>query len=75
MHSWVPQRAILERADAFVTHVGMGASTPRKPPPTTSLNDLIGDPEVARRSAQLRTRAQAEGGTIRAADLIENMLV
>lgn len=24
VHSWVPQQAILERADAFVTHAGMG---------------------------------------------------
>jgi len=24
-HSWVPQRAILERADAFITHAGMGS--------------------------------------------------
>lgn len=24
VHQWVPQRAILERADAFVTHAGMG---------------------------------------------------
>ncbi|MFI1235305.1 macrolide family glycosyltransferase [Nocardia salmonicida] len=113
VHSWVPQRAILERADAFVTHAGMGgcgegllAGVPMIAVPQgaeqfmnadrlvelgvarridtaevtaqnlrSALNDLIGDPEVARRSAQLRTRAQAEGGTIRAADLIENMLV
>lgn len=25
VHSWVPQRAILEQADAFVTHAGMGS--------------------------------------------------
>ncbi|WP_063816048.1 macrolide family glycosyltransferase [Nocardia salmonicida] len=113
VHSWVPQRAILERADAFVTHAGMGgcgegllAGVPMIAVPQgaeqfmnadrlvelgvarridtaeatahnlrSALNDLIGDPEVARRSAQLRTRAHAEGGTIRAADLIENMLV
>ena len=24
VHSWVPQRAILEQADAFITHAGMG---------------------------------------------------
>ncbi|MFJ9950715.1 macrolide family glycosyltransferase [Kitasatospora sp. NPDC091207] len=24
VHSWVPQRAVLEQADAFVTHAGMG---------------------------------------------------
>ncbi|MFI1460251.1 macrolide family glycosyltransferase [Nocardia carnea] len=26
VHPWVPQRAILEQADAFVTHAGMGGS-------------------------------------------------
>ncbi|MEV1009244.1 macrolide family glycosyltransferase [Streptomyces sp. NPDC049881] len=35
---------------------------------------LTGDPEVARRSAELRAAARAEGGTARAADLIEAML-
>ncbi|MFI8993603.1 macrolide family glycosyltransferase [Streptomyces sp. NPDC053542] len=27
VHSWVPQLAILEQADAFVTHAGMGSSS------------------------------------------------
>ncbi|MFJ8044661.1 macrolide family glycosyltransferase [Kitasatospora sp. NPDC096147] len=27
LHSWVPQLAILEQADAFVTHAGMGGTT------------------------------------------------
>ncbi|MFD6277157.1 macrolide family glycosyltransferase [Streptomyces sp. NPDC060209] len=112
VHPWVPQRAILERADAFVTHAGMGGcgegllagvpmiavpqgaeqfmnadrlvelgvarriDTPQATADTlrAALNDLATDPEVARRSALLRTDAQAEGGTSRAADLIENML-
>ncbi|MFD9635297.1 nucleotide disphospho-sugar-binding domain-containing protein, partial [Streptomyces violascens] len=112
-HSWVPQRAILEQADAFVTHAGMGgcseglmAGVPMIAVPQgaeqpmnadrlvelgvarridtpdatadalrTALNDLVTDPEVARRSAQLRADARSEGGTRRAADLIENMLV
>lgn len=112
VHSWVPQRAILERADAFVTHAGMGgcgegllAGVPMIAVPQgaeqfmnadrlvelgvarridtpdataqnlrAALDNLVGDPEVARRSAQLRTEAIAEGGTTRAADLIENML-
>ncbi|MEU5949092.1 hypothetical protein ABZ793_26515 [Micromonospora sp. NPDC047465] len=39
-----------------------------------ALNDLVTDAQVARRSALLRVGAQAEGGTPRAADLIENML-
>ncbi|WP_189960715.1 macrolide family glycosyltransferase [Streptomyces violascens] len=113
VHSWVPQRAILEQADAFVTHAGMGgcseglmsgvpmiavpqgAEQPMNAdrlvelgvarridtPDATAealraaLDDLVTDPEVARRSAQLRADARSEGGTRRAADLIENMLV
>lgn len=112
VHSWVPQRAVLEQADAFVTHAGMGGcgegllagvpmiavpqaaeqfinadrlvelgvarriDTPEATAETlrAALNDLVTDTEVARRSAQLRADAQAEGGTPRAADLIENML-
>jgi MGT family glycosyltransferase len=112
VHSWVPQRAILEQADAFVTHVGMGgcgegllSGVPMIAVPQaadqfmnadrlvelgvarridtadataeslrTALRDLVTDAEVARRSAQLRTEAQAGGGTRRATDLIEEML-
>ncbi|MEV5769172.1 macrolide family glycosyltransferase [Micromonospora sp. NPDC052213] len=112
VHSWVPQRAILEQADAFVTHAGMGGcgegllagvpmiavpqavdqfmnadrlvelgvarriDTPEATAETlrAALNDLVTDAQVARRSALLRVGAQAEGGTPRAADLIENML-
>ncbi|MEV6028767.1 macrolide family glycosyltransferase [Streptomyces sp. NPDC052036] len=112
VHSWVPQRAILEQADAFVTHAGMGGcsegllsgvpmiavpqaadqfmnadrlvelgvarriDTPNATAETlrAALNDLVADAEVARRSALLRAGTRAEGGTHRAADLIENML-
>ncbi|WP_280425634.1 macrolide family glycosyltransferase [Nocardia carnea] len=112
VHSWVPQRAILEQTDAFVTHAGMGscaeglaAGVPMIAVPQgaeqavnadrlvelgvarridtaeatartlrTALSDLVADPEVSRRSARLRAQARAEGGTGRAADLIENML-
>lgn len=112
VHSWVPQRAILEQADAFVTHAGMGgcseglmAGVPMIAVPQgadqfmnadrlvelgvarridtpeataealrTALTDLVTDEEVARRSALLRADARAEGGTVRAADLIEKML-
>ncbi|MFE0879353.1 macrolide family glycosyltransferase [Streptomyces smyrnaeus] len=111
VHSWVPQRAILEQADAFVTHAGMGgcgeglaAGVPMIAVPQAAeqfmnadrlvelgvahridtadataetlraaLLDLVTDAEVARRSAQLRADARAEGGTSRAADLIEEM--
>ncbi|WP_026249212.1 macrolide family glycosyltransferase [Streptomyces sp. LaPpAH-108] len=112
VHSWVPQRAILEQADAFVTHAGMGgcgeglmAGVPMIAVPQgaeqfmnadrlvelgvarridtaeatgerlrAALLELVTDPEVARRSAKLRAEARAEGGTRRAADLIEAML-
>ncbi|MEU8702880.1 macrolide family glycosyltransferase [Streptomyces sp. NPDC048680] len=112
VHSWVPQLAILEQADAFVTHAGMGGSAeglftgvPMIAVPQgaeqfmnadrlvelgvarridtedataealrTALTELVDDPAVARRSAQLRAEARAEGGTARAADLVEELL-
>ncbi|ONH29859.1 macrolide family glycosyltransferase [Pseudofrankia asymbiotica] len=112
VHSWVPQLAILEHADAFVTHAGMGGSseglytgTPMIAVPQAvdqfanadrlvelgvarrldtadatpdalrdALTSLVADAEVARRAALLRAETRAEGGTIRAADLIEDML-
>lgn len=112
VHSWVPQLAILEQADAFVTHAGMGGSSeglytgvPMIAVPQgaeqfmnadrlvelgvarridtadatpealrTALRELTTDPEVARRSAELRSGAREEGGTARAADLIERTL-
>lgn len=112
VHAWVPQRAILEQADAFVTHAGMGGSSegllagvPMIAVPQavdqfmnadrlvelgvarrlssdvstadelrTALLELTTDPEVARRSAALQTEALAEGGTRRAADLVEAAL-
>ncbi|MFI7670174.1 macrolide family glycosyltransferase [Nocardia sp. NPDC049526] len=113
VHSWVPQRAILDQADAFVTHAGMGgcgegllAGVPMIAVPQAAeqfinadrlvelgvarridtaeatvemlrntLNELVTDAEVTRRSARLRADTQAEGGTERAADLIENIIV
>ncbi|WP_299538480.1 macrolide family glycosyltransferase [uncultured Streptomyces sp.] len=39
-----------------------------------ALTELVADPEVARRSARLRADALAEGGTLRAADLLEARL-
>ncbi|WLQ36830.1 glycosyltransferase [Streptomyces castrisilvae] len=39
-----------------------------------ALAALVSDPEVARRSARLRDEARAEGGTGRAADLVEELL-
>jgi MGT family glycosyltransferase len=112
VHSWVPQRAILGQADAFVTHAGMGgcaegllAGVPMIAVPQgaeqfmnadtlvelgvarrvdtadatavtlrTALTDLVADPERRARSEQLRAAARAEGGTIRAADLVDTVL-
>ncbi|MGW0478044.1 macrolide family glycosyltransferase [Nonomuraea sp. NPDC003214] len=111
VHSWVPQLAILEQADAFVTHAGMGGSseglftgvpmiavpqavdqfmnadrlvelgvarrldTAEATPEALreALTALTTDPAVARRSALLREETRAEGGTVRAADLLEAM--
>ncbi len=40
-----------------------------------ALDDLLADPEVARRSARLRAEALSEGGVPRAVRLIEETLV
>lgn len=112
VHSWVPQRAILEQADAFITHAGMGSSSeglwagvPMIAIPQgaeqfmnadrlvelgvarrvdtsdataetlrAALNEVVTSPERVDRSKQLQTATRAEGGTRRAADLIEDML-
>ncbi|MFF8639988.1 macrolide family glycosyltransferase [Streptomyces sp. NPDC015345] len=109
VRSWVPQLAILEQADAFVTHAGMGSSSeglytgvPMIAVPQgaeqpmnadrlvelgvarrldtedatgdalrSALLALVSDPEVAERCARLKAEVRAEGGTSRAADLIE----
>ncbi|ATL27679.1 macrolide family glycosyltransferase [Streptomyces formicae] len=109
VRSWVPQLAILEQADAFVTHAGMGSSSEglfcgvpmiavpqgaeqpmnadrlvelgvaRRLDTADATGDalraallaLTSDPEVALRSARLKAEARGEGGTTRAADLIE----
>ncbi|QKW19337.1 glycosyl transferase [Kitasatospora sp. NA04385] len=112
VHPWVPQRAVLAQADAFVTHAGMGGcgegllagvpmiavpqaaeqfmnadrlvelgvarridtadATPRAL--RAALDGLLADSRVAARSRELRARAQAEGGTARACELIEQQL-
>ncbi|MFG2261860.1 macrolide-inactivating glycosyltransferase [Streptomyces sp. NPDC048720] len=109
VHSWVPQLAILRKADLFVTHAGAGGSqeglatgTPmiavpqavdqfgnadvlqslgvaRRLPTEEATADrlreaalaLTGDPEVARRLKDIQAQMAEEGGTRRAADLIE----
>ncbi|GHH79594.1 macrolide-inactivating glycosyltransferase [Streptomyces sulfonofaciens] len=112
VHPWVPQRAILREADAFVTHAGAGGcqeglatGTPMVAVPQAvdqfgnadilqdlgvarhlpmaeatadalraAVLDLVGDPEVARRLGEIRAGMAEEGGTARAADLIEAVL-
>lgn len=109
VRSWVPQLAILQQADLFVTHAGAGGSqeglataTPmiavpqavdqfgnadmlqalgvaRRVPTEEATAEflretalsLVGDPEVARRLKDIQADMAQEGGTQRAADLIE----
>ncbi len=109
VHAWVPQLAVLKKADAFITHAGAGGSQeglatatpmvavpqavdqfgnadmlqglgvarhlPMEEATATTLREavlaLVGDPEVARRLGEIRDAMAAEGGTQRAADLIE----
>ncbi|MEU5400450.1 macrolide-inactivating glycosyltransferase [Streptomyces sp. NPDC005963] len=113
VHPWVPQLAVLRRADAFITHAGAGGSqeglataTPmvcvpqavdqfgnadmlvglgvaRRLDSTTAtaeqvrkaVLDLVDDPEVARRLAEIREAMAHEGGAGRAATLIESELL
>jgi len=113
VHSWVPQLAVLEQADAFLTHAGMGGSseglycgTPMIAAPQAAdqfdnadrlvtlgvarridsdtvtvaelraaLVDLVGDPDVRRRTAELRRELREQAGADRAADLIEAELI
>ncbi|GGU92241.1 macrolide-inactivating glycosyltransferase [Streptomyces filipinensis] len=110
---WGAPLPILEHADVWVTHTGVGSSgeglyagvpmiaVPNGPDQSLhadrlvelgvarridgahvtaatlrcALMELIGDPRVAARSAWLWSEVRAEGGTRRAADLIEDQLV
>ncbi|MFC4496389.1 macrolide-inactivating glycosyltransferase [Streptomyces ovatisporus] len=112
VHSWVPQLAVLEEADAFVTHAGAGGSqeglataTPMIAVPQAvdqfgnaemlvslgvarhvpkekataqalreALESLVNDPRVAGQCAKMQAAVAAEGGTRRAADLVEAAL-
>ncbi|MFI1307395.1 macrolide-inactivating glycosyltransferase [Streptomyces sioyaensis] len=109
VHHWVPQLAILRKADAFITHAGAGGSqeglataTPMVAVPQAvdqfgnadvlqelgvarhvpmdqadaatlraAVLALVDDPEVRRRLVSIQRDMAAEGGTRRAADLIE----
>ncbi|MBB4795865.1 MGT family glycosyltransferase [Streptomyces nodosus] len=81
--SGVPMIAVPQAAEQFINAdrlVELGVARRIDTPDATAealraaLLDLVTDPEVARRSARLRAEAQAEGGTARAADLVESML-
>lgn len=109
VRDWVPQLAVLKRADAFITHAGAGGSQeglatgtpmvavpqavdqfgnadmlqslgvarqlPMEEADAASLRAavlaLVDDPEVAARCERLSEQMAREGGTPRAADLIE----
>ncbi|GGV06321.1 macrolide-inactivating glycosyltransferase [Streptomyces spectabilis] len=113
VRSWVPQLAVLRKADAFITHAGAGGSqeglatgtpmvavpqavdqfgnadmlqalgvarhVPREEADARTLREavlaLVDDPEVARRLSEVRAGMAGEGGTKRAADLIEEEIV
>ncbi|MFF4700224.1 macrolide-inactivating glycosyltransferase [Streptomyces chattanoogensis] len=112
VHDWVPQLAILRKADAFITHAGAGGSqeglataTPMVAVPQAvdqfgnadtlqalgvarhvpvdqadaatlraTVLALVADPEVGRRLTAIQREMATEGGTRRAADLIEAAL-
>ncbi|MEU8685589.1 macrolide-inactivating glycosyltransferase [Streptomyces sp. NPDC048611] len=109
VRDWVPQLAILKKADAFITHAGAGGSqeglataTPMVAVPQAAdqfgnadvlqglgvarhvpmdqadaatlraaVLALVEDPDVAHRLAAIQREMATEGGTRRAADLIE----
>ncbi|MFC7302910.1 macrolide-inactivating glycosyltransferase [Streptomyces monticola] len=109
VRNWVPQLAVLKKADVFITHAGAGGSqeglatgTPmvavpqavdqfgnadmlqalgvaRQVPTEEATAEvlreavlaLVGDPQVARRLEEIKVQMAGEGGTRRAADLIE----
>ncbi|MFE1765777.1 macrolide-inactivating glycosyltransferase [Streptomyces angustmyceticus] len=113
VRDWVPQLAILKKADAFITHAGAGGSqeglataTPMVAVPQAAdqfgnadvlqglgvarhvpmeeadaatlraaVLALVDDPEVRHRLAAIQREMAAEGGTRRAADLIEAELI
>ncbi|GGU46819.1 macrolide-inactivating glycosyltransferase [Streptomyces albospinus] len=109
---WIPQPAVLRRADAFITHAGMGGSQeglangvpmvcvpqaadqfmnadtlqalgvarhlPKEEATAEALRDavlsLVGDPAVAATAERIRREMADEGGSRRAADLVEAQL-
>ncbi|WSX95473.1 glycosyl transferase [Streptomyces sp. NBC_00890] len=83
LHSGVPMIAVPQAVDQFMNAdklVELGVARRIDTDDATpealreALDALVDDPEVARRSARLRDDARAEGGTRRAADLVEELL-
>lgn len=83
LYAGVPMIAVPQGAEQFdnadrlvdlgvARRVDTGDATPQAL--REALTALVSDPEVARRSARLRADARAEGGTARAADLLEEVL-
>ncbi|CAM5340246.1 Macrolide-inactivating glycosyltransferase OS=Streptomyces antimycoticus OX=68175 GN=SSPO_063530 PE=3 SV=1 [Streptomyces antimycoticus] len=79
----VPMVAVPQAVDQFsnadtLEALGVGRHLPKEEATAQALRkavlDLTSDPEVARTSARLRAEVRAEGGTGRAADLIEDAL-
>nr|WP_093705342.1 macrolide family glycosyltransferase [Streptomyces sp. 2131.1] len=83
LYSGVPMIAVPQAVDQFMNadklvelgvarRIDTGDATPEAL--REALDTLVNDPEVARRSVRLRDDARAEGGTRRAADLVEGLL-
>ncbi|MFF3440016.1 macrolide family glycosyltransferase [Streptosporangium sp. NPDC002721] len=83
LYCGVPMIAVPQAADQFgnadrLVELGVGrrVDTEEATPEAlrAALLDLTSDPEVAARLAKLREEVRGEGGTVRAADLIEELL-
>ncbi|WP_405762130.1 macrolide family glycosyltransferase [Streptomyces sp. NBC_01420] len=83
LYSGVPMIAVPQAVDQFMNAdklVELGVARRIDTDDATpealreALDALVDDPEVARRSARLRDDARSEGGTRRAADLVEELL-
>ncbi|OXM74495.1 MULTISPECIES: macrolide family glycosyltransferase [Amycolatopsis] len=83
LHAGVPMIAVPQAAEQFMNAdrlVELGVARRLDTADATAeslraaLLELVADPEVARASARLRTETRAEGGSPRAADLLEELL-
>ncbi len=83
LHAGVPMIAVPQAAEQFMNAdrlVELGVARRLDTADATAeslraaLLELVADPEIARASARLRTETRAEGGSPRAADLLEELL-